>query len=59
MGTGFDGPPIIARRYNYRVDTVHDALVVGGCSVGIDRRKGIRPQDALHHIGARNPVTFK
>lgn len=39
MGTGFNSPPVIARRDHQGIDTVEDALVMGGGPVGIHLRQ--------------------
>ncbi len=52
MGAGLDGPPVVAGGDAYRVDAVHDALVMGGGAPGVDHGEGVGLGDELGRLPA-------
>src|SRR2546422_7369642 len=50
VGSGLDGPPVVPRRNDDRVDTVHDALVVGRAPERVGVRKRVRLEDSLDDV---------
>ena len=50
VGPGFHRPPVVAGRESDGVDAVHDALVVGRRSVGVDGRELAGDDDAVAHL---------
>ncbi|MBS1270081.1 MAG: hypothetical protein MAG794_01034 [Gammaproteobacteria bacterium] len=59
MRRGFHCPPIIAGGQGDGVDTVHDALVVGGRPIRIDSREIAGNDDAVPHLFAVEPFTVQ
>ena len=52
VGGGLDGPPVVAGGDGHSIDPVHDALVVGGGSVGVHQGKVAGQHDAVPHLFA-------
>jgi len=50
MRACFHRSGVIAGRQNDSADAVHDALVVGGCPVRVDRRKGVGVDHAFDDL---------
>lgn len=50
MNAGFHAPPVIAGGNHHGIDSVHDALVAGGRTIGICCSKGICRHDTVHYI---------
>src|SRR6059036_3804432 len=52
MGPGLDGPPVVPRRDDDRVDAVHDALVVRRATERVRIRERVGFQDAFDDVGS-------
>src|SRR5207249_7749477 len=54
VGPGLDGPPVVPRRNDDRVDAVHDALVVGRAPERVGVRERVRLEDTLDDVLSRD-----
>src|SRR5574341_1228814 len=53
MCPGLYGTPIIASRNDDRINPIHNALVMGCCSIGISCREGPRLDNTIYDLSAR------